>query len=336
MPGSGADYVVDPTNAQAVTNEALSAVGAGGSVRVMAGEYTISSPILVGNRQSFVGDGSAQTVFTASGKFSGQALVRTPVGFRGTRVVLRDFAVNGLNKVANGVLVEANAKPDRYAPDPMPILNGIFVFQTAGDGFVLGGTYSGGCREFHVSDCRAQTTGGWGFNWSNSSDGFIWGCSVQGAAGGGYLVGGGNSKVFGNKVYSTGAPGAPAPGFRVSSSRCTLSGNEAQDCYGNGYEISGADCSVSGCTADSTGTGKDPGTSAGFLVSATRAMVTGKSYMRVNGGCQWIVQGAGQMYALRTTGADRQYIRLVSGAAVETWRGDISGTPASDSDVVVI
>ena len=338
LAGSGATYTAVNPNADLAVNQALQAAGVGGAVRVLAGSYTIGLPIQVGDRQALIGDGSSQTVFTASSSFpAGAVMVRTPVGFTGTRVVLREFACIGAGKALNGVLVEANGKPTIWSPDPMPRLDGLFVANTVGDGIVLGGTYSGKCREFKINECRVQEVGGWGFNWAGSSDGFLSLCSVQDAKGGGYNVAGGNSRLVNCKAYSTGKVGAPAPGFRISSSYCTLTGVEAQDCYGNGFEVLGSDCNLSG-TADSTGVGAaDWNNSAGFMVSAARCNLSGLSSMRAGGrGAIWIDPAAGMTHALRIAGASRLLARLVGGTQVTPWVGAINGTVSSDSNVLVL
>lgn len=338
LPGSGAAYEVDPANAQVVINKALSDAaafgGPGGGVRLLAGTYTTRGPVIVGERQTLSGAGAPATnLVAATTGWSGDALVKAPLA---TRVTIEKLAVDGRNRVDHGVLVLQDVAPAVYGPDPMPRIRGVDVFQVTSDGFRLTGARAGACREFHVHDCRAQNCGGWGFNWTNSSDGFIWGCSVQGCKGGGFNVAGGNSKVFGCKAYGCGVDGTPAPAFRVSSGRATVTGCEAQDILGNGFEVSGTNSSVSGCNADSCGDGVNAANSAGFLITGSRVYVSGASYQRGNGGASWLKPGAGQMYAVRFAGGASSIIDLVGGPTIETYQGHISGNPGTGAIVRIV
>ncbi|MEQ4306127.1 right-handed parallel beta-helix repeat-containing protein [Plantactinospora sp. B6F1] len=336
--GSGATYEVDDSlGAQDAINRALRAVGQG-AVYVAGGTYTIKAPVILGDRQTLVGAGPLGTVLRAGSGFTG-AMVSTPSGtFDGSRMCLFDIGLDGARLATNGVNLQISTKPARYGPDPAPWLGRVFVTGTTSDGIYLGGAYSGGMREYKITDCRVEKAGGWAYN-LQSSDGFVSGCSAQGGVSGGYLVGGGNTKVWGCKAYGTGSGSTPGPAFRISSARATVVGCEAQDTYGCGFEVTGKGSSVSGCTADSTGVGAD-GTdrySAGFFIGASAVNVEGCSYQRPGGGGSWI--GAnGMFWALYlNSGVDYLSVRLVSDPAKPApFKGKIFGTVGPNSSVSVI
>ncbi|MFG2055291.1 glycosyl hydrolase family 28-related protein [Micromonospora sp. NPDC048930] len=340
--GSGATYEVDPTvGAQAAINTALGS-SSQKAVYVAPGTYTVKAPVVLDDKHALIGAGPLVTILRAGTGFSGAGLVVNPqsgtyVG--SSRQCLTDIGLDGANLVANGINFQMNAAPSTYTPDPAPWFTRVFVTRTTGDGIYLGGTYAGGQREFKLTDCRVENADGWAYN-LQSSDGFVSGCSAQGCAGGGYLLGGGNIKIWGSKAYGIGAAGAPAPAFRLDSSRATVVGCEAQDTAGNGFEILGRNCTLSGCTADSTGVGSS-GTdqnSAGFHVGASVVSLEGGAFQRTNGGGKWIVAGAGMRTALYlASGVDYLSVRLVSGPDREApFQRLISGTVGANSSVSVL
>ncbi|SCL67739.1 Pectate lyase superfamily protein [Micromonospora eburnea] len=340
--GSGATYEVDPAvGAQAAINAALG-TDAQRAVFVAPGTYKVKAPVVLHDKQALIGAGPLVTMLRADSAFSGSALVVNPWSgdFVGaSRQCVSDIGLDGAGVVANGVNFQMNAKPATYGPDPAPWLTRVFVTKTTGDGIYLGGTYSGGQREFKLTDCRVESAGGWGYN-IQSSDGFVSGCSVQGCVGGGYLLGGGNTKAWGCKAYGVGSATAPAPAFRLASARATVVGCEAQDTAGNGFEILGRNSTVSGCTADSTGIGSS-GTdqnSAGFYVGVSAVSLEGGSFQRAGGGGTWLITGAGMRTALYlASGVDYVSVRLVSGPARETpFQRLITGTVGANSSVSVI
>ncbi|SCF24897.1 Pectate lyase superfamily protein [Micromonospora viridifaciens] len=340
--GSGATYEVDPAvGAQAAINAALG-IASQRAVYVAPGTYKVKAPVVLNDKQALIGAGPLVTMLRADSAFSGSAMVVNPwsgdlVG--ASRQCVSDIGLDAANVVTNGINFQMNAKPSSYGPDPAPWLTRVFVTKPTGDGIYLGGTYSGGQREFKLTDCRVESAGGWGYN-LQSSDGFVSGCSAQGCVGGGYLLGGGNIKAWGSKAYGSGTATAPAPAFRLGSSRATVVGCEAQDTIGNGFEILGRNCTVSGCTADSTGVGSS-GTdqsSAGFYVGTSVVSLEGSAFQRANGGATWILGGAGMRAALYlASGVDHLSVRLVSGPARETpFQRLISGTVGTNSSVSVI
>ncbi|MEV4758020.1 glycosyl hydrolase family 28-related protein [Micromonospora sp. NPDC049559] len=336
--GSGAPFEVDPAvGAQQAINDALAAVGQG-AVFVAGGTYPVKGPIVLGDRQSLVGAGPLSTLLKAAPGFAGSALVQTPSGtFTGSRVSVRDIGLDAAKLAANGINLQISAKPTTYGPDPAPWLSRVFVAQTTGDGIFLGGAYSGGQREFKVTDCRVENAGGWAYH-LDSSDGFVSGCSAQGGTLGGYHLAGGNIKVWGSKVYGSGSGATPGPGFRVGT-RATVVGCEAQDTRGCGFEIVGRGATVSGCTADSTGVG-DPGTdrySAGFYVGSSAVSVDGNAYQRAGGGGSWI-PAKGMMWALYlASGVDYVMARVVGDPnRPAPFVGGVSGTVGAKSSVTVL
>ncbi|SCG77532.1 glycosyl hydrolase family 28-related protein [Micromonospora inositola] len=338
--GSGATYEVDPTvGAQDAINAALGSTSQR-AVFVAPGTYTVKAPVMLYDKQALIGAGPLVTMLRAGSGFSGSALVSTPSGtFTGSRQCVTDIGLDAANLVANGINLQMNSTPSTYGPDPAPWVTRVFVTRTTGDGIYLGGTYAGGQREFKLTDCRVEDSGGWAYN-LQSSDGFVSGCSSQGCSGGGYLISGGNIKVWGSKAYGTGAPGAPKPAFRLESARATVVGCEAQDTVGNGFEIVAANCTVSGCTADSTGvgsTGTDDN-SAGFYVATSALSLEGSAFQRSGGGASWLVSGAGMRCALYlASGADYLSVRLVTGAGrAAPFQRLISGTAGTHSSVSVL
>ncbi|KKJ94411.1 right-handed parallel beta-helix repeat-containing protein [Micromonospora sp. HK10] len=340
--GSGATYEVNTTlGAQAAINAALGSASMK-AVFVAPGQYKLKSPVVLGDKQALIGAGPLVTMLRADTGFSGSALVMNPwtaaLGAIGaSRQCVSDIGLDGANLVANGLNFQMNATPTAYGPDPAPWLTRVFVTRTTGDGIYLGGTYAGGQREFKLTDCRVENAGGWSYN-LQSSDGFVSGCSAQGGDLGGYLIGGGNIKVWGSKVYGTGTSTAAGPGFKIESSRATVVGCEAQDTAGNGFEIRAANCTISGCTADSTGFGSSDADSAGFYVAASAASIEGGSFQRAGGGGKWVVAGAGMRTALYlASGVDYLSVRLVTGSARETpFVRLITGTVGARSSVSVL
>jgi len=341
--GSGATFEVNETlGAQAAINAALGA-SSQRAVYVAPGSYALKAPVVLGDKQALIGAGPLVTLLTAAAGFSGAALVVNPwsgTDAGATRQCVTDIGLDGVNRVANGVNFQMNVKPGSYGPDPAPWLTRVFVTRTTGDGFFLGGTYAGGQREFKITDCRVEKAGGWAYNFQ-ASDGFVSGCSAQGCAGGGYLLGGGNIKMWGSKAYGIGTEAAAAPAFRIDSARATVVGCEAQDTIGNGFEIRAANATLSGCTADSTGrggTGPD-WESAGFYVSASAVSLEGGAFQRSNGGASWIVDtDPGMRCALYlAAGVDFLSVRLVTGPARHTpFQRLITGTVGANSSVSVL
>ena len=337
--GSGAPFEVDPAvGAQQAINAALAAVGQG-AVFVAGGTYPVKAPIVLGDQQSLVGAGPLSTLLKAATGFTGSAMVQTPAGtFTGSRMSIRDIGLDGAKRVANGINLQISAKPTAYGPDPAPWLSRVFVAQTTGDGIFLGGAYSGGQREFKVTDCRVENAGGWAYNF-DSSDGFVSGCSAQGGTLGGYNLAGGNIKIWGSKVYGSGSGDTPGPGFRIGSARATVVGCEAQDTRGCGFEVHGRGTTLSGCTADSTGIG-DPGTdrySAGFYVASSAVNIEGASYQRTGGGGSWI-PAKGMMWSLYlASGVDYVAARLIGDPNRPTpYQGGVYGTVGAHSQVTVL
>ncbi|MFD1325208.1 right-handed parallel beta-helix repeat-containing protein [Micromonospora sonneratiae] len=337
--GSGAPFEVDPAvGAQQAINDALATVGQG-AVFVTGGTYSLKAPIVLGDRQSLVGTGPLSTLLRAASGFTGTAMVQTPTGtFTGSRMSIRDIGFDGANLVANGINLQISASPSSYGPDPAPWLSRVFVAKTTGDGIYLGGDYSGGQREFKVTDCRVEHAGGWAYHFK-SSDGFVSGCSAQGGKLGGYNLAGGNIKIWGSKVYSAGTGDTPGPGFRIGSARATVVGCEAQDTRGCGFEVYGHGSNLSGCTADSTGIG-DPGTdrySAGFYVASSAVNIEGVSYQRTGGGGSWI-PAKGMMWSLYLApGVDYVAARLIGDPNRPTpYLGGVYGTAGSHSSITVL
>lgn len=336
--GSGAPFEIDPAvGAQQAINAALAAVGTG-AVYVAGGTFPVKAPIVLGDRQSLVGAGPGTTILRATTGFAGSAMIQTPSGtFTGSRMSIRDIGLDAAKQVANGINLQISAKPTAYGPDPAPWLSRVFVAATTGDGIFLGGAYSGGQREFKVTDCRVENAGGWAYHF-DSSDGFVSGCSAQNGAAGGYNLAGGNIKAWGCKVYGSGSGDTPGPGFRINS-RASIVGCEAQDTRGCGFELHGRGTTLSGCTADSTGIG-DPGTerySAGFYVAASAVNIDGSAYQRPGGGGSWI-PAKGMMYALYlASGVDYVMARIVTDPnRPEPFVGGIRGTVGSRSSVTVL
>jgi len=336
--GSGATYEINQSlGAQDAINRALNAVGQG-AVYVAGGTHIIKAPIILGDRQTLIGAGPLGTLLRAGSGFAG-AMVSTPSGtFDGSRMCLFDIGLDGAKLAANGVNLQISEAPARNGPDSAPWLGRVFVTNTTSDGIYLGGAHAGGVREFKITDCRVEHSGGWAYNFQ-ASDGFVSGCSAQGGAKGGYLLGGGNIKMWGCKAYGTGAGAQPGPAFSVSSSRATVVGCEAQDTYGCGFEITGRGSTVSGCTADSTGVGTAgmDRYSAGFYIGTSVVNVEGSAYQRTNGGGSWI-DAQGMFWALSLkSGVDHISVRLVTDPTKATpFKGKISGTVGPNSSVSVI
>ncbi|HEX5495555.1 MAG TPA: hypothetical protein VFX70_13380 [Mycobacteriales bacterium] len=338
--GSGAPFVIDPAvGAQQAINDALAAAGQG-AVFVAGGTHPVAGPVVLAGQQALVGAGPLSTVLRAASGYTGGAMVQTSGTPADVRVCIADIGLEAAHRASGGVALSISGKPTVYGPDPGPWLGRVFVSNTTGDGIWLGGAYSGGQREFKITDCRVEHAGGWAYNLA-SSDGFVSGCSAQSGDLGGYNLAGGNIKCWGSKVYSTGTGSTPGPGFRLASARATVSGCEAQDTWGCGYEILGHACVVSGCTADSTGIG-NAGTdrySAGFYLHASNLMLTGSAYQRSNGGASWL-GASGMRWALYLDGgSDHLNVSLSSdGAQVGAgpFQGTVFGTVGANSRVTVV
>jgi len=326
--GSGAPYEVSTSvGAQGAINAALAAT-AQGAVYVVGGNFTVLAPIVIGNEQTLIGAGPLSTILTAGSGFSGTAMITTPSSFTGSRMCIRDIGLEGKNLVANGINLQNSGEPVDYGPDPNPWLSRVFVSDTTSDGIYLGGTYSGGQREFKITECRVEHAGGWAFNLS-SSDGFIGGCSDQGSTLGGYYLNGGNIKAAGCKAYYTGNTGTdtPGPAFHISS-RATIVGCEAQDGYGCGFEIAAQNVALNGCTADSCGNGTSGRYSAGFYVDGQGVNLSVASYQRSGGAGQ-------QMYGMYlASGVDYLIAHVVSGPnAYSPFVSAVYGTAGSHSQI---
>ena len=144
------------------TPESREAATRQGAVLVAGGTYPIKGPVILGDQQTLVGAGPLSTVLHAVPGFTGAAMVTTPPGaFTGSRMCVRDIGLAAAGLAATGVNIQISAKPSAYAPDPAPWLCRVFVTNTTGDGIFLGGAYSGGQREFKVTECRVENAGGW-------------------------------------------------------------------------------------------------------------------------------------------------------------------------------
>jgi hypothetical protein len=327
--GSGAPYEIDTSvGAQGAINAALTATGQG-AVYIVGGTFTMLAPVVIGNEQTLIGAGPLSTILTAGSGFSGAAMIMTPSGsFTGSRMCIRDIGLEGKNLVANGVNLQISGNPTDYGPDPNPWLSRVFVSDTTSDGIYLGGSYSGGEREFKITECRVEHAGGWAYNLS-SSDGFLGGCSVQGCTLGGYYLNGGNIKAAGCKAYYTGNTGndTPGPAFHVAT-RATIVGCEAQDGYGCGFEILAQNVVLNGCTADSCGNGTSGRYSAGFYVDGQGVNLSTASYQRSGGNGK-------QMYGIYlASGVDYLIANVVSGPnAYSPFVSAVYGTAGSHSQV---
>lgn len=338
--GSGAPFEIDPAvGAQAAINAALVAAGQN-AVFVAGGTHPVKGPVVLAGQQALLGAGPLTTVLRAVSGYSGGAMVQTFGTPADVRVCIADIGLEAAHLASGGVGLSISGKPTVYGPDPGPWLSRVFVSNPTGDGIWLGGAYSGGQREFKITDCRVENADGWAYNLA-SSDGFVSGCSAQGGTLGGYNLAGGNIKCWGSKVYGSGTGATPGPGFRLASARATVSGCEAQDTWGCGYEILGHGSVVSGCTADSTGVGS-AGTdqySAGFYLNTSNVMLTGASYQRSGGGASWL--GAlGMRWALYLDGSsDHLNISLSSDNALVgggVFQGTTFGTVRANSRVTVV
>ncbi|HEY2672648.1 MAG TPA: glycosyl hydrolase family 28-related protein [Rugosimonospora sp.] len=337
--GSGAPFEVDTTvGAQAAINAALAAAGQG-AVFVAGGTYPVKGPVVLGDRQTLIGAGPLSTVLHAVAGFAGTAMIATPSGtFTGSRMCIRDIGLEASGIAGYGVNLQIGAKPAAYGPDPAPWLCRVFVSNTASDGIFLGGAYSGGQRELKVTECRVENAGGWAYN-LDSSDGFVGGCSAQGGKSGGYLVAGGNTKMWGCKAYGTGSGSAPGPAFRLGSARATVVGCEAQDTWGCGFEVTGRSSSLAGCTADSTGVGA-AGTdrySAGFYIGSSAVSVQGCAYQRAGGGASWLGATGMRWAVYLASGVDYVMVQLVSDPnRPSPFQGGVSGTIGGHSSITVL
>jgi hypothetical protein len=337
--GSGATFEVDPAaGAQVAINAALGMAGQG-AVFVAGGTYPVKGPVVLGDRQTLIGAGPLSTVLKAVSGFAGTGMVTTPPGtFTGSRMCVRDIGLEAANIAGSGVSLQISAKPSTYGPDPAPWLSRVFVANTTSDGIYLGGAYSGGQREFKVTDCRVENAAGWAYN-LDSSDGFVGGCSAQGGRSGGYQIAGGNTKLWGCKAYGTGSGAAPGPAFKLAAARATVVGCESQDTWGCGFEVTGRASSLAGCTADSTGIGAT-GTdrySAGFYVGASAVSVAGCAYQRPGGGASWL-GATGMRWALYLApGVDYVLAQLVSDPnRPSPYQGGVNGSVGSHSIVTVL
>jgi len=337
--GSGAPFEVDPAvGAQAAINAALAAAGQG-AVLVAGSTYPVKAPVILGDQQTLIGAGPLSTVLHAVPGFTGSAMVTTPPGtFTGSRMCVRDIGLAAAGLAGTGVNLQISAKPSSYAPDPAPWLCRVFVTNTTSDGIYLGGAYSGGQREFKVTECRVENAGGWAYHF-DSSDGFAGGCSAQGGAAGGYLLAGGNTKLWGCKAYGTGSGSTPGPAFRLGGARATVVGCEAQDTWGCGYEVLGRCSTLSGCTADSTGIGA-AGTdrySAGFYVAASAVSISGNAYQRASGGASWLGATGMRWSLYLASGVDHVMIQLVADPnRPSPYQGGWTGATATNSAVTVL
>jgi hypothetical protein len=337
LTGSGATYIANNvTGADIAINQALTAVGAGGAVWLLAGTFNVKAPITLATKQTLAGCGPLSSMLNVVSGFSGGAVIQTPAGYNGVRNVVHDLGIEGNNLVGIGVNLVIDNTPSSYGPDPNPWINRVFVSNVTGDGFYLGGAYSGGQREAKVTDCRVEHAGGWGYN-VQSSDMFLGGNSAQGCSTGGFWLNAGNIKAWGCKAYSMGASTAsPAPGFRLSA-RGIITGCEAQDNIGNGFEVISQDVNLSGCVADSNGDGITDNISAGFYINASYCHIDGSSYQRPGGGATWKVAGAGQMYSLRlASGADHIYAMLSTGSHSSPYSANLSGVVGGASNVTFV
>jgi hypothetical protein len=319
--GSGAPYPVDTTvGAQGAINQALTD-NPRGAVYIAPGSYVLKGAVVIGDWQTLAGAGPLSTLLTAASTFpSATAMITTASGSNAGRICIHDLALEAAGFAQNGINLQAASTNPTYGPDPQPWIDRVFVSNTTGDGIYLGGTYSGGEREFKVTNCRVEHAGGWAYNLL-STDGFIGACSAQGGTSGGFFLAGANIKAYSCKAYSTGdsASSTPGPAFKVSS-RNTLVGCEAQDTHGCGFEVSSHNVTLSGCLADSCGSGTNDRYASGFYLDGGSILLSGSAVQRAAG------SGVGAMRRCVNiaTGSDYLIVDLVCDAAKQA-----SGLPIS-------
>ncbi|REF37247.1 right-handed parallel beta-helix repeat-containing protein [Thermasporomyces composti] len=329
LPGSGAPYVVDPAvGAQDAINRALSDVGRG-VVFVAGGRYPIKGPIHLRTGQTLCGAGPHGTVL--DGSAAGR--VREPMisnrDPNSTRIVIRDIGLECAGRFDYGIRLLQGSRPEEWGPDPNHLLHRVYVYSPAVDGIYLGTAgYPGGVRETKINDCRVTDAAQVSYRIEGASDTTVV-QSVSQAGRIGFLVAGGNSKLSMCKAFFT-----KGPGFRITSSRPTITGCESQDAQrGCGFELIGVtNGTLSGCTADSNGDDRSDRTSAGFYLENVQAVrLSGATYQRPDGA------GKQRWGVYFGADVDRVLVSMVTDSSVgRPYRGAVLGSAGPRSKVEII
>lgn len=183
-----------------------------------------------------------------------------------------------------------NANPDAYNTFSDLYIRG-FMSQTR-HGINLHAKTTANNRGTWLSRIRIRDTSGDGILFNASSDNTIEMCTVGGAAGVGYRITSGNTKLHGSKAFY-----CDDAGFYVGSGRHSMSGLESQD-NATGYYLAASDASYAGLVAD---TCRDDG----IVVAAGNQSISGFSINR-RGAARYPTQNNG----LRFTGAHKNLMLM--------------------------
>lgn len=277
-----ADYVCTGTDDQTTINNIL---GTGPSpvatweldtyrnisIQFADGDYSLSGPILIPNRGIELRGSSKLTrffkqsgTFTNAGQGSLSALFKTSTaaeGYSSALVSIRNMSLDCNSASISGIVIDLDgATPDNdnspygepaTSPDAYNTFADLYIYDCDYGIYIAGASGKPRNNFIHNNSIRGVAIAG--ISGSGSSDNVISNNMVQtGSASGaiGIQTPGGSSVIVNNKcAYFPLTSGTAGTGYKLSSSRAFLSGNESQD-NNVGYDITSQDCVITGCKVD--------------------------------------------------------------------------------------
>lgn len=279
---NGADYVVTG-NADGAINQALTDIGANGSVIVVGGTCDVGAPIRLRSRTRLHCD-SWGTELRAKSAVDVVTLDSVNV----ERAHFDHCSVNGnkfiVGGTARGIVIDNTNGTFEYN-DPTIVVTDTIVKNTGGDGVWV----SARSRATRMDRVRVEKAGGNGFR-VNAADSKFDSIESGGAGGYGLDVEGANDIFVNSKFWYSKKSGVFVNGVRNS-----FAGVEAQDNTGHGFEIVLGKNTFSATQADSNGWSAGTctaGNQAGYFVDGGSVIIDGIGFDkheagRNNGlGCQ--------------------------------------------------
>ena len=327
-----ADYVCSGSDDQVQINNALTAVqadpigsgGAGGTVMLSAGIFSITTPILMRSRTTLSGSGWGTQLEPTGTNL--QAVIMLGDGDATHMTMVKDLTIHGNARGAHGIHYEQNAGPfpDISAPDGYHHFYNLNIFRVGSaanprDGIFLDGINGGG-RGSRMTFIRVRNPWRHGINIQGFSDNKLAYCVTNTRAesvGHGFVVGGGNCEISGSKAFYT-----TGDGFHITSSRSSLSNCTSQDAGRHGFYLASSGTIISGGQADSNGR-LEPGdgyymAGSGYTISGVRAADRGQT------------PGSPQRYGFNFAGGSNKF---VTGTAASNGVSDSNGSPGANSYV---
>jgi len=329
---SRADYVCSGSNDQVQINNALSAVqadpigsgGAGGTVMLSAGTFSISSPILMCSRTTLSGSGWGTQLEPTGTNL--QSVIALGDGDATHMTVVKDLTIHGNARGAHGIHYVQNAGPfpDISAPDAYHHFYNLNIFRVGSaanprDGICLEGTNGGG-RGTKMSFVRVRNPWRHGINIQGFSDNKLSYCGTNTRAessGHGFVVGGGNCEISGSKAFYT-----TGDGFHITSSRSNLVNCVSQDAGRHGFYLASTGTVITGGQADSNGR-LEPGD--GYHMAGSGYTITG-----VRSADRGQTPSSPQRYGFNFVSGTNKF---VTGTAGSNGVSDSNGSPGANSYV---